>query len=170
MSLGRLLRQRFRDLFHRWWVGRGIPAPLEGLFPQVDTARPFLSLARIAPCCRGVQFEKDAKPYLPMVLAGQNNLLDALSYRNAAPLASRVVARSHLEGIGLQQMKQYLEHHLAIAGVSNLFDENAVTAIQGSGGLLREANHLARGALTVAAKTKNPDRWRRTRAPGGHLI
>jgi type II secretory pathway predicted ATPase ExeA len=104
-----------------------------------------------------VQFEKDAKPYLPMVLAGQNNLLDALSYRSAAPLASRVVARSHLEGIGLQQMNQYLEHHLAIAGVSaNLFDENAVTAIhQGSGGLLRKANHLARGALIVAAKQKS---------------
>jgi general secretion pathway protein A len=103
-----------------------------------------------------VQFEKDAKPWLPLVLAGQNNLLDALSYRNAAPLASRVVARSHLEGIGLQQMKQYLEHHLTLAGVNaNLFDENAVTAIhQGSGGLLRKANHLARGALIVAAKQK----------------
>jgi hypothetical protein len=35
------------------------------------------------------------------------------------------------------------------------FDENAVTAIhQGSGGLLRKANHLARGALIVAAKQK----------------
>ena len=36
------------------------------------------------------------------------------------------------------------------------FDENAVTAIhQGSGGLLRKANHLARGALIVAAKQKS---------------
>ena len=99
----------------------------------------------------------DAKPYLPLVMAGQNNLLDALSYRPALPLASRVVARSHLEGIHKQQMQLYLQHHLAIAGVTrNLFDDSAVTAIhQGSGGLLRKANHLARGALIVAAKQKS---------------
>jgi type II secretory pathway predicted ATPase ExeA len=104
-----------------------------------------------------VQFEKDAKPYLPLVLAGQNNLLDALCYRTAAPLASRVVARSHLEGVKLQEIKQYIEHHLAIAGLDhNPFDDPAVIAIhQGSGGLLRKANHLARGALIVAAKQKS---------------
>ena len=104
-----------------------------------------------------VQFEKDAKPFLPMVMAGQNNLLDSLSYRPAMPLASRVVARSHLEGVNRQQMKQYLLHHLAIAGVAhNLFDDAAITAIhQGSGGLFRKANHLARGALIVAAQQKS---------------
>jgi hypothetical protein len=36
---------------------------------------------------------------------------------------------------------------------TNLFDDTAVSAIhQGSGGLLRQANHLARGALITAAK------------------
>ena len=65
-----------------------------------------------------LQFEKDAKPYLPLVLAGQNNLLDSLAYRPAAPLASRVVARSHLEGVGRGQMQAYIAHHLAIAGVT----------------------------------------------------
>jgi len=104
-----------------------------------------------------LQFEKDAKPFLPLVLAGQNNLLDCLAYQPAAPLASRVVARSHLEGVNHQQMQQYIEHHLAIAGVTkNLFDQNAMTAIhQGSGGLFRKANHLARGALIVAAQNKS---------------
>jgi type II secretory pathway predicted ATPase ExeA len=34
-----------------------------------------------------------------------------------------------------------------------LFDDTAITAIhQGSGGLYRKANHLARGALIAAAK------------------
>lgn len=104
-----------------------------------------------------LQFEKDAKPYLPMVLAGQNNLLDNLAFRPASPLASRVVARSHLEGVGRQQMHQYIVHHLSIAGTSReLFDEAAITAIhQGAGGLFRKANHLARGALIVAASQKS---------------
>jgi len=53
-------------------------------------------------------------------------------------------------------MDAYLNHHLKIAGITQqLFSEPAVTAIhQGSGGLLRRANHLARGALIAAAAEK----------------
>jgi type II secretory pathway predicted ATPase ExeA len=99
------------------------------------------------------QFEKDSKPYLPIILAGQNNLIDKLSYRSSQPLASRIVARSHLQGTDLAGMESYLKHHLSIAGVKqNLFDQTAITAIQqGSGGLFRKANHLARGAMIAAA-------------------
>lgn len=100
-----------------------------------------------------LQFEQDSKPWLPMVLAGQSNLIDKLMYRTSLPLASRIVARSHLTGVNRQGMEEYLKHHLGIAGIkNNPFDETAVTAIhQGSGGLFRKANHLARGALIAAA-------------------
>ena len=103
------------------------------------------------------QFEGDSKPYLPVILAGQSNLIDKLMYRTSQPLASRIVARSHLEGINRQDMEQYLKHHLSVAGIEkNLFDPSAVTAIhQGSGGLLRKANHLARGALIAAATAQS---------------
>lgn len=99
------------------------------------------------------QFEQDSKPWLPLIMAGQANLVDKLMYRSSLPLASRIVARSHLEGVNRQDMEVYLKHHLAIAGVkTQLFDETAVTAIhQGAGGLFRKANHLARGALIAAA-------------------
>ena len=102
------------------------------------------------------QFEQDAKPWLPILLVGQSNLVDKLTFRSSQPLASRVVARCHLEGVDLAGMKTYLKHHLAIAGVDqNLFDPQAVTAIhQGSGGLFRKANHLARGGLIAAAAEK----------------
>ena len=59
------------------------------------------------------QFEGDSKPFLPMVLAGQANLVDNLKYRYAMPLASRVVARCHLQGVNQQGMQDYLLHHLA---------------------------------------------------------
>lgn len=103
------------------------------------------------------QFEHDSKPWLPIILAGQSNLIDKLMYRTSMPLASRIVARSHLTGANRQEMEEYLIHHLSIAGVkNNLFDEAAVTAIhQGSGGLFRKANHLARGALIAAASHKS---------------
>ena len=51
-------------------------------------------------------------------------------------------------------MQAYLQHHLQLAGASErLLSEEAVVAIhQGSGGLLRRANSLARGRLVAAAR------------------
>ncbi|MEK6699393.1 MAG: hypothetical protein AABZ10_10195 [Nitrospirota bacterium] len=102
------------------------------------------------------QFEGDSRPILPIILAGRNNLLDNLTFRQAKSLASRVVARGHLEALDQSEMCAYLTHHLDIAGVKqNLFADQAVTAIhQGSGGLLRRATNLARGALIAAAAEK----------------
>ena len=102
------------------------------------------------------QFDGDSKPILPVILAGQNNLLDKLYWKTSLPLSSRIVARSHLEGVHRQGMEQYLNHHLRIAGLNHpVFSEQAITAIhQGSGGLFRKANHLARGALIAAASEK----------------
>lgn len=103
------------------------------------------------------QFECDSKPWLPIVLVGQNHLLDKLQYRGSAPLASRIVARSHLNSSTRQEMETYLLHHLRVAGVqTELFSEKSITAIhQGSGGILRKANHLARGSLIAASKEKS---------------
>jgi len=102
------------------------------------------------------QFEQDAKPWLPIILVGQTSLVDKLTFRSSQPLSSRVIAKCHLEGVDLTGMETYLRHHLAVAGVErNLFDSPAVVAIhQGSGGLFRKANHLARGGLIAAAAEK----------------
>jgi len=102
------------------------------------------------------QFDGDSKPLLPLLLAGQNNLLDKLYWRSSLPLSSRVVARSHLEGVDRQGMENYLNHHLRLAGLNlSVFSDQAITAIhQGSGGLFRKANHLARGSLIAAAAEK----------------
>lgn len=102
------------------------------------------------------QFEMDSKPLLPVILVGQNNLLDKLMYHTSRPLASRVIGRSHLEGLKLKDMAGYLKHHLEIAGISEqLFSDAAILAIhQNSGGLLRRANLLAKGALIATAAEK----------------
>lgn len=100
-----------------------------------------------------VQFEKDSKTWLPVILAGQPTLVDKLQYRTSIPFSSRIIAKSHLEGLDMDGMKSYLAHHLKLCSVdTNLFSAQAVTAIhQGSGGLLRKANNLARGSLIAAA-------------------
>jgi type II secretory pathway predicted ATPase ExeA len=100
------------------------------------------------------QFELDSKPVMPMILAGQNALLDKLRYHTSRPLASRVVARSHLDGLKQKDTSAYLKHHLELAGLGEqLFSEEAVTAIhQSAGGLLRKMNILARGSLIAATR------------------
>jgi general secretion pathway protein A len=102
-------------------------------------------------------FEQDSKPWLPIILTGRSNLIDKLMYQTSLPLASRIVARSHMEPVDRQEMEQYLLHHLALTGIkSTIFDNAAITAIhQGSGGIFRKANHLARGALVAAANAQS---------------
>jgi len=131
----------------------------------VDEAS-LLRLDVIAELHTLTQFNKDSKPWLPIIFAGQSMLVDKLMYRTSAPLASRIVTRSHLEGLNLDGVKLYIEHHLRLAGIqSPLFEDAAITAVhQGSGGLLRKSNHIARGALMAAtqaqSKTVNADHVR----------
>lgn len=99
------------------------------------------------------QFEQDSRPWLSIILVGHSSLVDKLHYPGSRPLASRVVARTHMEGADRKQMQAYLDHHLRLAGASAaLLEDAAVTAIhQGCAGLFRKANHLARGAFIAAA-------------------
>jgi type II secretory pathway predicted ATPase ExeA len=102
------------------------------------------------------QFDNDSKNLFSLVLAGQPNLLEKLTFRSSAPLASRVVARTHLAHLNQEQMRVYLEHHLGVCGVKKqLFSDQSITAIyQGSAGILRKSNLLARGGLIAAAMEK----------------
>ncbi len=102
------------------------------------------------------QFDQDSQPRMPLVLAGQNNLVDKLMFHALRPIALRIIGRSHLENLKLKDMRASLNHHLQIAGVKErLFAEEATLAIhQGSGGLLRRANLLAKGVLTAAGREK----------------
>ena len=99
------------------------------------------------------QFDQDSRNLLTLILCGQSSLLDRLHLRTSLPLASRVVAKTHLEPLNRTDMDDYVSHHLGLAGVKKkLFDDSALTALyQGSSGILRKANALARGGLVAAA-------------------
>jgi type II secretory pathway predicted ATPase ExeA len=104
------------------------------------------------------QLPFDQHSLMPLVLSGQNILIDRLLYHTSKPFASRVVGRTYLQGLQQADMKAYVLHHLRIAGAhEEIFSEEAITAIhQGSGGLLRRANNLARGAMLAAATEQAP--------------
>lgn len=100
------------------------------------------------------QIDYDSQALLPIVLSGQDLLIDKLVYHTSRPFSSRILGRTRLEALNRSHMEEYLNHHLTVAGLKDsLFAEEAITAIhQGSGGLLRRANHLAKGALLGAAR------------------
>jgi general secretion pathway protein A len=102
------------------------------------------------------QFENDSKNIFSILLAGQTNLIDKLMYRTSEALASRVISRTHIAQLAEKQLTEYLEHRLAITGVKEqLFSPQAIVAIyQGSAGILRRINSLARGGLVAAASEK----------------
>lgn len=87
------------------------------------------------------------------MLCGQSSLLDLLYHRSCKPLASRIVTRTHLKPLSEPKTREYIAHHMAVAGVTKqLFDDAALTAVyQGSAGVLRKINHLCRGALLATA-------------------
>jgi len=100
-----------------------------------------------------VQFEYDSHPVMPVILCGQDFLLDHLMANSARSLASRVLGRNHLEALRKEVMVEYLEHHLRLAGsTKKIFSDDSIFAIhQSSGGLLRKANFLAKTAMMAAA-------------------
>lgn len=102
------------------------------------------------------QFEYDSKPIVSMILAGQEDLIDKLSYPSSRPLASRITARMHLTAGDLNQTRAYVDHHLKIAGVrKTLLEESAVVALhQASGGILRNINNVMRCSLITAASER----------------
>lgn len=103
-----------------------------------------------------LNFDHDAGNFLSLVLSGQPTLLDHLQYREATPLASRVMAKAHLRALSPLEMEEYINHHVRVAGVKKqLFDPAAITAIhQGAAGGLRRANQLASGSLLAASLEK----------------
>lgn len=100
------------------------------------------------------QVDFDSQTLLPMIFCGQDHLMDKLLYHTSRSFASRVLGRTRLEALNRGEMTAYLAHHLTIAGGKpELFTEEAITAVhQGSGGLLRRANMLSRGALLAAVR------------------
>lgn len=100
-----------------------------------------------------IQFEYDSRPVMPMILCGQELLIDHLMMISAKPLATRILGRNNLESIKKEVMEEYLNHQLKLAGCTkNIISEAAVFAIhQSSGGLLRSANFLAKAAMMAAA-------------------
>jgi general secretion pathway protein A len=118
------------------------------------------------------QFEFDSRPVMPMILCGQDYLLEHLMANAVRPLASRVLGRNHLEAIKMEVMEEYLNHHISLAGgTSKVFSQEAVFAIhQGSGGLLRRGELTGKDCADGLCHGADSHGFGGTRAGGFHRI
>jgi len=62
------------------------------------------------------QVDFASKALLPVILNGQEILIDNLLYPTSKPFASRVLGRSRLEALNRSYMQRYLNHQLQAAG------------------------------------------------------
>ncbi|MFT5692049.1 MAG: type II secretory pathway predicted ATPase ExeA [Oceanicoccus sp.] len=102
--------------------------------------------------------ETNEKKLLQLVLLGQPELNELLSRREMRQLAQRVTARFHLTPLSKDEVTQYIEHRLSVAGCRNeLFRVAAINSVyKHSRGIPRLINQICdRALLGVYATNEN---------------
>jgi type II secretory pathway predicted ATPase ExeA len=104
-----------------------------------------------------LNFRKDSKAFLSMILLGLPGLRDRLGRNVLASLSSRLPVRIHVEPLDVQNAGLYLRHRMKIAGCSQeVFSEEAILFIrEATGGVMRKIDLLALNCLTVACEKKS---------------
>lgn len=99
----------------------------------------------------GIETHKEK--VLRIILAGQPELKETLDSPNLKQLVQRVRLRFHIGPLDARDMREYIDHRLAVAGRSpnDLFDESCLDVIyRYSGGVPRLINTLCDTALLCA--------------------
>ncbi|WP_096186330.1 ExeA family protein [Evansella halocellulosilytica] len=106
-------------------------------------------------------FEIDSLSPLALILVGQPELRDKIRLRSLEAISQRITTRFHLVGLTYDEMKEYIEHHLKVAGEERqIFTEAAMKNIYTyTKGILRLTNRLCTECLLdcVARKDKLVD-------------
>jgi general secretion pathway protein A len=94
-------------------------------------------------------FAMDSENPFVLVLSGLPHLADRLKLVHNQPLMQRIILRYHVQPLGKEDVRLYLEHHLKRAGAGyEIFTPQAVEAIASrSRGLPRIINNLATHSL-----------------------
>lgn len=102
-------------------------------------------------------FQMDSVSPLALLLIGQPELQATLQMRVFKPISQRMNVRFHLEGLSLQECRDYFSHQLEVAGSSHpVFTTEAMDAIYAhTRGISREINNICTAALLDAVLRKD---------------
>jgi general secretion pathway protein A len=103
-----------------------------------------------------MNFEKDSKPWLSIILVGLPDLRETLKRNVLASLVSRIPIRLHVPPLDPDQVKAYVRHRMNTAGCRrDVFSDDALLLMaKATGGLMRRVDLLADHCLTIAIKGK----------------
>ncbi len=101
-------------------------------------------------------FNMDSTDPALFILTGQAHLRERLLIPVLQPFNQRISLKYHLPALTKQETADYIQHHLALAGLKNpLFNPNALNALyQNSGGIPRVINALCIKTMTIGAIEK----------------
>ncbi|MCK9905597.1 AAA family ATPase, partial [Frankia sp. Cpl3] len=102
-------------------------------------------------------FQMDSVSPIALLLVGQPELQATLQMRIFKPITQRMNVRFHLSGLELQETRDYIEHHLSVAGSTHpIFTTEAMDAIHAhTRGISREINNVCTACLLDAALRKD---------------
>lgn len=102
-------------------------------------------------------FDMDSKLPFIFCLIGQPTLKEKLKRSIHEPLSQRILLRYHMAGLTLEETRNYMLHHLKLAGRTDPLFEEATFEIahQLSLGLPRRINNICLAALAVAMHNKS---------------
>ena len=97
-------------------------------------------------------FKMDSYDPFILVLAGQSDLRRTMEFAVMEPLNQRIAMRYHMPGLSLDECKNYISHHLKLAGAAEpIFDQRAIEAVyEISFGIPRKIGTITEQAMTYA--------------------
>lgn len=98
-------------------------------------------------------FQMDSKDLAIIVLAGQTNFINQINRSNHEALRQRISVNYHLEGLGANEVKDYIISRLSAAGCNEpIFADDCFELLYSmTNGQLRDVNSIARMCLISAA-------------------
>ena len=104
-----------------------------------------------------LNFEKDSKPWLSIILIGLPDLRETLKRNVLASLTARVPIRVPIPPLDADQVKLYIRHRMSTAGCRrDVFSDDALLLMsKATGGIMRRLDVLGEQCLVTALKTKS---------------
>lgn len=99
-----------------------------------------------------LNFQRDSKPFLSIVLVGLGELRTTLRRNIQSALNARIPVRIHLKPFTPDQVAQYVKHRMKKAGADkDVFTEESLLLIaEATGGIMRKIDVLANSCLLSA--------------------
>jgi general secretion pathway protein A len=104
-----------------------------------------------------LNYEKDSKPWLSLILIGLPDLRETLKRNVLASLTARMPIRIHLQPLDADQVKLYVRHRMNTAGCRrDVFSDDALLLMsKATSGIMRRLDVLGDQCLIAALKSKS---------------